>query len=98
MIASIAPTSGSFSTEITLKGSGFAPSSGCVFGNQDGEKVFIKPVTASLSDDEMRCVVPEIPNLRSTQRAITVNVGYVREEDDDGIELLTRHGELFTIK
>ena len=98
LISSIAPTSGSFSTEITLKGSGFAPSSGCVFGNQDGEKVFIKPVAASLSDDEMRCVVPEIPNLRSTQRAITVNVGYVREEDDDGIELLTRHGELFTIK
>ena len=98
LISSIAPTSGSFSTEITLKGSGFAPSSGCVFGNQDGEKVFVKPVAASLSDDEMRCVVPEIPNLRSTQRAITVNVGYVREEDDDGIELLTRHGELFTIK
>lgn len=99
LISSIEPTSGAFATEITLKGSGFAPSSGCVFGNQDGEKVFIEPVSTSLSDDEMRCVVPEIRNMRSTQRAITVNVGYVREEDDERrIELVTPHGELFTVK
>jgi Leucine-rich repeat (LRR) protein len=99
LISSIEPTSGAFATEITLKGSGFAPSSGCVFGNQDGEKVFIEPVSTSLSDDEMRCVVPEIRNMRSTQRAITVNVGYVREEEDERrIELVTPHGELFTVK
>jgi len=99
LISSIEPTSGAFATEITLKGSGFASSSGCVFGNQDGEKVFIEPVSTSLSDDEMRCVVPEMPNMRSTQRSITVNIGYVRGEDDERrIEVVTRHGELFTVK